>query len=80
MDYVKQLSFDDFADAWEAITVIEARDQLNKIDVACYPKSKKESREQMNRQLHEQAYPASFKEPVQMTNSGLAKLLAKGRG
>lgn len=74
-EQLQQLDVDEFNDYWHAITIIEAQEQLKRLSVADWPNLKKQSREKQHRQLHKDAYPASFNEVKQINNADLAKIL-----
>lgn len=74
-DQLMSLDVDSFEIYWQAITTIEAQEMLKTFTCFDWPNIKKGSREKLHRQLYRQAYPASFKEAKQVSNSELAKLL-----
>lgn len=45
---------------WEAITMIEAQEQLKQLSVMDWPNMKKDKRQKMHKELHRQAYPKSM--------------------
>lgn len=47
---------------WQAITVLEAQDQLRMMGLMDWPNMKKNNRQKIHRDLHRLAYPSSAKE------------------
>lgn len=60
---------------WEAITMIEAQEQLKALSATTYPNMTNDDREDYHRELHEMAYPHNFKENKYVTAEQLQKLL-----
>lgn len=77
-DQLMDLSIDLFDEYWQAITVIEAQEQLKLLSAQDWTKLKQGTREKQHKQLHRDAYPASFNETKQITNGDLAKILSGG--
>ena len=61
---------------YEAITVIEARDRLVDLNIADYPRMKKEGRKKFHKALDKMAYPISNKK--QLTAQDLKRKLNSG--
>lgn len=59
---------------WEAITSIEAQEQLKLMNALDWPNMKKEQRQKRHRELYKQAYPSSIKEKNYITLEDLDKL------
>ena len=47
---------------WEAITIIEAQDQLSLLSALDWPNMKKQKRQEVHRDLFRKAYPSSLRE------------------
>lgn len=77
-DQIEDLPIDLFENYWSAITVIEAQEMLKNLTIQDWTKMKNSSREKLHRQLHRDAYPASFNEVKQVSNDELAKILGGG--
>lgn len=72
------LDVDLFDEYWQAIDIIEAKEQLVRLSAADWPNLKPSYRETQHRQLHERAYPASFNEAKPVSNADLARILSGG--
>jgi hypothetical protein len=64
---------------WLAITQIEAQEMLIAMKVSDFPHLKKQSRESLGREIHKQAYPASFEKPKALSGKALEALINRGR-
>lgn len=62
---------------WQAITVIEAQEQLKKLNVADWPNMKKAARTKMHKELFSKAYPREIKKKNYITAEQLQKVLGR---
>jgi len=60
---------------WEAITVIEAQNMLHQITLVDFPNMKTGHRNKIHKKLYRQAYPATFRESVELTPETLARAM-----
>ncbi len=60
---------------WEAITVIEAQNQLKQFSAGDWPNMKKNSRAKLHRELFSQAYPDEIKTKKTISVSDLKKIM-----
>ena len=59
---------------WEAITMIEAQEQLKKLNTLVWPNLKNDKRQKEHRRLTKMAYPSSVKEKNYITIDDLKSL------
>lgn len=59
---------------WEAITMIEAQEQLKKLNTLDWPNLKNDKRQKEHRRLNKIAYPSSIKEKNYITIDDLKSL------
>lgn len=62
---------------WQAITVIEAQEQLKKLNVADWPNMNKTARTKMHKELFSKAYPREIKKKNYITPEQLQKVLGR---
>jgi len=62
---------------WQAITVIEAQEQLKQMSVADWPNMKKNSREKIHKELFQKAYPKDQSKKNFITPQQLQKILGR---
>jgi hypothetical protein len=77
----RKLTVEDRAGLWMAITVIEARDQLQRLQVADWPNMKNPARKKAHRELHAQGYPPHLLEERDgkvMSTEEFASFIASG--
>lgn len=80
LQHYRALTARDAEGLWQAITVIEAREQLVQYKAADWPSLKKTERSKQHKELHRNAFPASLRNtngPIQ-TTADLAAVLARG--
>jgi hypothetical protein len=75
---VKRMTLQEEMDFWNAITVIEARETLREISVACFPHSSKKGQDKLLKDLNRQAYPEAKASPNKVSNAELNKILLRG--
>ena len=59
------ISYNTFLMYYNAITVIEAQDNLVKMNLADYPNMKKEGRSNFYRQMRKNAYPVGLQKTIE---------------
>lgn len=62
---------------WQAITVIEAQQQLMKMSVADWPNMKKQQRSKVHKELFSKAYPSEVRKKNYITPEQLQKVLGR---
>jgi hypothetical protein len=62
---------------WEAITIIEAQDQLALLSALDWPNMKKQKRQELHRDLHRKAYPSSLREKNYVSIDDLKKIVGR---
>lgn len=62
---------------WQAITIIEAQEQLKQMTVADWPNMKKQSRNKLHKELFSKAYPSEFRKKNYVTPEQLQKVLGR---
>jgi hypothetical protein len=67
------MEVDVFTAYWNAITAIEAQEMLVEMTLHDWPKMKKNSRTELHRKIHKQAYP--YLEARTITPQELARML-----
>lgn len=77
----RALSMTDSEGLWQAITVIEAREELIRLNAMDWPNAKKESRNKRHRELKMQGYPPHLNQDVggkQVSTAEFAAFIASG--
>jgi len=62
---------------WQAITVIEAQEQLKQMSIADWPNMKKQQRSKIHKELFKQAYPSEIRKKNYITPEDLGKVLGR---
>ena len=62
---------------WEAITIIEAQDQLSLLSALDWPNMKKQKRQEVHRDLFRKAYPSSLREKNFVSIEDLKKIVGR---
>ena len=62
---------------WEAITMIEAQDQLKTLTALDWPNMKKAQKTKYHKELHTQAFPQFTRSKKYITPKDLQRVLAK---
>jgi len=62
---------------WQAITVIEAQEQLKQMSVADWPNMKKQQRSKVHKELFSKAYPSEVRKKNYITPEQLQKVLGR---
>jgi hypothetical protein len=62
---------------WNAITVIEAQEQLKAMTVADWPNMKQSQRTKLHKDLHDQAYPNNLQKKNFISIDELQKVLGR---
>jgi hypothetical protein len=70
-----ELEYDRMDAYWRSITIIEAQQTLIALKICDFPHMKKSDRQKWHRQLHKQAYPATWSPRNAMTNEDLARAI-----
>lgn len=71
---LKALPTPEVEELWQAITLLEAQETLEKLKVGVYPKMKASAQRRLHSAVHKEAYPSSLYKPK---NSITAKELAE---
>ena len=62
---------------WEAITIIEAQDQLSLLSALDWPNMKKQKRQELHRDLFRKAYPSSLREKNYVSVEDLQRIVGR---
>jgi hypothetical protein len=63
-DYVQSIPIDDYFDLWQAITQLEAQENLMQMTIMDYPKMRKDDRKKLHRKFRRMAYPSTGKNAI----------------
>ncbi len=76
----RRMPHEDLMGLWHAITVLEARDQLQRLRVQDWPKLKETTRKKYHSELSKEAYPQSLKkvDGKVMSTAEFASFIASG--
>lgn len=62
---------------WEAITIIEAQDQLALLSALDWPNLKKNKRQEMHREVYRKAYPSTLREKNYVSVDDLKSIVGR---
>lgn len=77
MEEIETVDSERVESLWQAITVIEAQEQLKQMSIADWPNMKKQQRSKIHKELFKQAYPSEIRKKNYITPEDLGKVLGR---